>query len=425
MNEFTRQLTHLLDLRVDTNYVGTDDFIRQNVNFKSANAWTLVFAIFIASVGLNVNSTAVIIGAMLISPLMGPIVGAGYALGINDFSLLKNSARNLLYAVLISLITSTVYFLVSPFSEVQTEILARTSPNFYDVVIAFFGGAAGIVAISRTERSNAIPGVAIATALMPPLCTAGFGIATLEWKFLVGALYLFVINSVFICLSTFIFVRYLRFKKVNYSNSAEQRKINRWIIGIAVSVVLPSLVTAWLLLAQSAFRLKANRFVEREINFKGTFLVDKKFNFDLQKSSIRLTFIGAKLKPNVLNDIEFKKRLYGLDQVKIQIDQVAIDEQVDLQMKQLGQKELPYKQRIADLEQKLKSMQDADSLVTNLTDEIRTFSEQVLRLQIEGNLALVTWKKTPKNTDKKTVEDFILVRTGRKELGFEHSVFLK
>ncbi len=163
-----QSLRRLLNLRADMDEDATVATIRENVNFHSANAWTLVFAIFVASIGLNTNSAAVIIGAMLISPLMGPIVGAGLAMGINDFSLLKRSGQNLLYAVVISILTSTCYFLVSPLSEVQSELLARTQPTFYDVLIAIFGGAAGIVAVSRKEKGNAIPGVAIATALMPP-----------------------------------------------------------------------------------------------------------------------------------------------------------------------------------------------------------------------------------------------------------------
>ncbi|MBL7687114.1 MAG: TIGR00341 family protein, partial [Bdellovibrionaceae bacterium] len=198
------QIKALLNIKSGFDERGATTAIRDNVNLTSANAWSLIFAIFIASIGLNVNSVAVIIGAMLISPLMGPIVGAGLALGVNDFSLLRRSILNLAYAVGISVVTSTLYFLISPLSEIQSELLARTRPTFYDVLVAILGGAAGIVATSSKERGNAIPGVAIATALMPPLCTAGFGIAKGEIGYLVGALYLFVINSIFICISTYV-----------------------------------------------------------------------------------------------------------------------------------------------------------------------------------------------------------------------------
>lgn len=166
-----------------------------NISFRGANAWILACAIVVASVGLNVNSTAVIIGAMLISPLMGPIVGAGFALGTFDFPLLKKSLKNLLIATLISLVVSFIYFLLSPFKEAQSELLARTSPNIYDVMIAIFGGLVGVIAITRVDKGNPIPGVAIATALMPPLCTAGYGLAIGNFSFFAGALFLYLYNK--------------------------------------------------------------------------------------------------------------------------------------------------------------------------------------------------------------------------------------
>ena len=179
------------------------DNICRGVDFRGTNLWVLIFATFVASLGLNVNSTAVIIGAMLISPLMGPIMGMGLSVGINDFDLLKRSVRNFGFMVLVSILTSTLYFVVSPLSGAQSELLARTVPTTYDVLIAFFGGLAGIVAQSRRDRtSTVIPGVAIATALMPPLCTAGYGLATLQLNYFLGAFYLFFINTVFIALAT-------------------------------------------------------------------------------------------------------------------------------------------------------------------------------------------------------------------------------
>lgn len=415
MRKLILHLPRLLDLRGDTDYNRTDESIRQNISFKSANAWTLVFAIFIASVGLNVNSTAVIIGAMLISPLMGPIVGAGYALGINDFSLLKNSGKNLMYAVLISLITSTVYFLISPFTEVQNELLARTSPNFYDVVIAFFGGAAGIVAMSRSEKSNAIPGVAIATALMPPLCTAGFGIATWEWRFLLGAFYLFIINSVFICLSTYIFVKYLKFPKVSYSKVEEQKKINRWIIGTATAVVIPSFFTAWMLLSQSTFRNRADKFVQAEISFKGTFLAEKKFLFDLEKSRIQLTLIGEKLKSDVLEDLQSKLHLYGLSEVSLEINQVSAGVLMEAQLRK---KKLP-----SSLEIELNALREEKIATQSMLQEAKVFVPELSSLHVEKEIIEIEWKKKPKPSERKALEDFLRLRIKR-EVTFSHAVLI-
>ena len=199
------------------------DNICRGVDFRGTNLWVLIFATFVASLGLNVNSTAVIIGAMLISPLMGPIMGMGLSVGINDFDLLKRSVRNFGLMVLVSILTSTLYFVVSPLSGAQSELLARTVPTTYDVLIAFFGGLAGIVAQSRRDRtSTVIPGVAIATALMPPLCTAGYGLATLQLNYFLGAFYLFFINTVFIAIATFVVVRFLKYRK-SFSTRAARR----------------------------------------------------------------------------------------------------------------------------------------------------------------------------------------------------------
>jgi uncharacterized hydrophobic protein (TIGR00271 family) len=207
------------------------DNVVSNTSFRGANLWILACAIVVASVGLNVNSTAVIIGAMLISPLMGPIVGAGFALGIYDFALLKKSAKNLLIATVVSLTVSTIYFSISPFKEAQSELLARTSPNIYDVLIAFFGGLVGVIAITRAEKGNPIPGVAIATALMPPLCTAGYGLAMGNYLYFLGALYLYIINCFFICIATYVMVKYLKYPLTTHVNQKKQQQI-RAIISI-------------------------------------------------------------------------------------------------------------------------------------------------------------------------------------------------
>ena len=219
LNRFTRILKVLWRkvkeytyIKEDTDYEATVDFISKSVVFRGFNVWILFFAIIVASVGLNVNSTAVIIGAMLISPLMGPINGVGLAIGTFDEPLLRKSLKNLIFMVFISIVASKLYFLLSPISNARSALLARTQPTIFDVFIAFFGGLAGIVATSRKSQSiTVISGVAIATALMPPLCTAGYGIATGQIWYFLGASYLFFINSFFIALATFITVRLLGF----------------------------------------------------------------------------------------------------------------------------------------------------------------------------------------------------------------------
>jgi len=192
--------------------------IKKNVEFKGTNLWILIFAIIIASVGLNMNSAAIIIGAMLISPLMGPIIGIGLGAGINDFELIKKSLRNLALASSISILTSAIYFWITPLGEASSELLSRTKPTIWDVLIALAGGLAGVIATSRKEKTNAIPGVAIATALMPPLCTSGYGLATGNWAYFLGALYLYFSNCVIISLSTLFIVRLLKYPTAEYIN---------------------------------------------------------------------------------------------------------------------------------------------------------------------------------------------------------------
>ena len=247
----------------DVDTAAAAERIKGGIWFKGPNAWILAFAIVLASVGLNVNSTAVIIGAMLVSPLMGPIIGTGLALGTNDLDLLKSAAKNLLVMVLISLAASTLFFILSPLSLVNpTELEARTSPTIYDVMIALFGGLAGILENSRKERGTVLSGVAIATALMPPLCTAGYGLAHLNMHFFFGALYLFIINSVFIALATYLMVKYLRFRTVAGIDETTAKKRNNLITAVLVVVLIPSIWSAFNLIRENNFEKSVRAFVE-------------------------------------------------------------------------------------------------------------------------------------------------------------------
>lgn len=286
----------LFELRIDTDEAGTVESINKNIEFRGGNLWALGFAILIASIGLNVNSTAVIIGAMLISPLMGPIVGAGFAIGTNDLDLLKKSARNLLVAVILSLIVSSVYFMISPLKIMQSELLARTTPTIYDVLIALFGGATGIVAGSRKDKSNAIPGVAIATALMPPLCTAGFGIATGDLSTFLGAAYLFTINSVLICLATFLFVRNLKFKQKEFLDQARARKVTRVITIVTILTIVPSIWVAYNVVREGLFKARVAEFIQTEIEVLPESEVLKyEAKFQGDSSVIDIVLVGKKL----------------------------------------------------------------------------------------------------------------------------------
>lgn len=266
--------------------------IIDGVSFRGPNIIILILAIFVASLGLNTNSAAVIIGAMLISPLMGPIIGIGLGAGIYDFALIKRSARNLAATALFSVIASTLFFLISPVSEGRSELLARTSPTIYDVLIAFVGGTAGIVAIACKQKGNVIPGVAIATALMPPLCTAGYGLATLQMHFFTGALYLFLINSIFIALSTLIGVKLFRFTHYTFVDEERRKRIKRWITTIVIATILPSIYLTVLMLRESYFVNDANNFIEEQFNFPNTQVFNKNAYIQKWKKYITVTLIG-------------------------------------------------------------------------------------------------------------------------------------
>ena len=299
--------------------------VKSSISFRGANAWILACAIVIASVGLNVNSTAVIIGAMLISPLMGPILGAGFALGTFDFPLLKKSMKNLLIATGISLFVSFLYFLLSPFKEAQSELLARTSPNIYDVLIAFFGGLVGVIAVTRVDKGNPIPGVAIATALMPPLCTAGYGLAIGNWNYFAGALYLYVINCVFICLSTFVIVKYLRYPKVHFVNALREKRISQSITLLTIVLIAPSLYFAYNLYQERKYMNQVELFLQNEFKRKGYTIIYQNARFNAQPKQIELAFLDKKFDNNELADLDATLMDYGLGETHLHIRQDSID----------------------------------------------------------------------------------------------------
>lgn len=293
--------------------------IDNGVVFRGTNLWILIFAIFVASLGLNVNSTAVIIGAMLISPLMGPIMGIGLGMGINDIALLRKAIYNFSVATVVALITSTVFFLISPLSDAHSEILARTSPNIYDVLIALFGGLAGILATSSKQKGNVIPGVAIATALMPPLCTAGYGLATLQFSFFLGAFYLFIINTVFIALATFVMVRLLHFPEKELHDDKLTKRAHRIVWGIVLLTLLPSLYFGYDMIQQDRFNKNVSRFIQYEAHFPNDYLLSKKT--DAKTKSILLVFGGKEITLEEKQNLAGKLKRYGLGDATLEIKQ--------------------------------------------------------------------------------------------------------
>lgn len=316
----------LSDDKADDSVV--DGRIRADVDMRGTNLWVLIFAIFVASIGLNVNSTAVIIGAMLISPLMGPIMGIGYGAGINDFTLIRRAFSSLAFATIVSLGTSTLYFLISPLDTAQSELLARTTPTLWDVLIAFFGGLAGIVALTRKEKSNVIPGVAIATALMPPLCTAGFGLANGNWEFFFGAFYLYTINFVFIALSSFIIVRVFNIAAKKYVDPTLALKAQRTIIVIVFLTLIPSSYLAYKLVGQEIFKSKANDFITKEFSFKNTNVA--KIKIDPSSREIKLFLIGEHIPQKELDTIYSRLNSTNLSNATLKIYQNGESEKVNV-----------------------------------------------------------------------------------------------
>ncbi len=347
--------------------------IHRDVNFKGTNLWTLIFAILIASIGLNVNSTAVVIGAMLISPLMGPLMGIGLAVGTNDFELLQRGMKNLAIAAFISILTSAFYFSITPLHDVNSELLARTNPSLWDVFIAFFGGFAGIVAGTRATKSNIIPGVAIATALMPPLCTAGYGLATGQWFYLLGALYLFFINSLFICLATFLIVKHLRFHKKEFQTKTIERRVLRYIWISVTITVLPSVYLAYRIVQRSIFENNAKTYVQKEFSFPLTQVVSRNFKMDGGNKSIELLVVGQELSDDTIDSLGSRLNLYNLDSANLVVRQgLNARQEIDLaQIKAsilqdvikvekrkdtLAPKKLKIDLQIPDLRKELKSL---------------------------------------------------------------------
>lgn len=371
MANFFTKLFNLQDGEQDKQT--TLDNVKNNISFKGSNLWILVCAIFVASVGLNVNSTAVIIGAMLISPLMGPIIGSGFALGIYDFTLLKKSLFNLLIATITGLLVSAIYFYISPFKEVQSELLARTSPNIYDILIAFFGGLVGVIAITRVEKGNPIPGVAIATALMPPLCTAGYGLATGNWRYTFGALFLYCINCVFICISTFGIVKYLKYPAKKDVDIKHQKQVKYGVTIIILLMLLPSAYFAFSLYEQQQFKQLADNFIEKEFIDNGNTLVYKKTKFTPASKTIELAFLKKTFTAKETDTLNQKLSDYGLRNTKLIIKQNSSDNLQKLKndiLNEVNKKDIVVEEKdkhIAELEQEIaKNKYDNKQLLSEI-----------------------------------------------------------
>lgn len=331
---FSKVKDYLSDIVSLNNHIDTDkasQYIRSNIDIKGPNAYILAFAIVVASVGLNINSIPVIIGAMLISPLMGPIFGIGYGLGTNDTSFLKTAFKNLVIMVVISIVASGLFFLISPLElENPTELLARTNPTIYDVLIALFGGFAGIVEISRRDKGTVISGVAIATALMPPLCTAGFGLASGNLKYFVGAMYLFFINSIFIAIATFLTVKYLKFPMATFTDPAKKKRVSRWVAALTIIIVIPSVYSAIIMIRENNFNQTAKEFIAKNKELTNSYIYDYATYTHSKPPKLELYIAGEALSQQDLNALYRSAHEFDLTDDQLIISQRAATDQKDM-----------------------------------------------------------------------------------------------
>ena len=330
IQNLTTLIRETLNLNDHIDTAAAEKSIRNNIEFKGPNAWILAVAVIIASVGLNVNSIPVVIGAMLISPLMGPIFGLGLGLGVSDIQLMKSSGKNLLVMVSISLVVAFLYFLITPLSlSNPTELLARTSPTFYDVLIALFGGFAGILEQCRKDKGTVFSGVAIATALMPPLCTAGYGLACGEFSYFLGALYLFVINCIFIMLATYVGVKYFKFRSTEFQDEAIGKRTKRLTSTLIIICIIPSIWSAFRLIQQNNFEVDATSFVEHRSSYGKSILYDYRIDHK-ENTTLTLFFTGETLSERDKDELYSVAADYGIEKKYIQIRDYSIEEKSDM-----------------------------------------------------------------------------------------------
>lgn len=363
--------------------------ISKGVDFKGTNLWVLIFASFVASLGLNVNSTAVIIGAMLISPLMGPIMGMGLAVGINDFELLKRSAKNFGFMILVAVLAATLYFLISPISTAQSELLARTRPTTYDVMIAFFGGLAGIVAQTRKDRtSTVIPGVAIATALMPPLCTAGFGLATGKLDFFFGAGYLFLINTVFIAFATIVVVRFLQYEKKTFLDKQKEKRVKHYMAIVVIATIVPSIIIGFSLVKETIFLNNADRFVENVVKFDKAEIINYTPKYDRKGCNIELVLVGEAVSNDAIDNVRAQLPVYGLINTTLTFRQPTVSEKLDLTTIQQNMEQIlnEKNRRILELEQEVFQYTTDTIPAYDIAREMGALSDRINHVSVSKNI---------------------------------------
>lgn len=403
-SEFTKRAKRFIRERLSltdyTDVQAASANIRSNIPFRGPNIYILFVAIVIASVGLNVNSIPVIIGAMLISPLMSPIIGFGMGLGTNDTDLLLQSLKNLGIMFAISLLASTLYFMVTPLeTDNPTELLARTNPSVYDVLIAFFGGIAGILELSRKEKGTVLSGVAIATALMPPLCTVGYGIASLNWQYAGGALYLFFINCIFIALATFLAVKYLHFPVVEERDGTSRRRIISY--GLLILVVLvPSFFSAYSIVRENRFTTEARRFVKENQAVGGTYIYDYSTDMSVKPYTLTLRLAGEALSTEARAQLYANAEKHGISHA-----QILFADDATIEVRRLNEREI-MRDWLASTEAQLRQRDDS---IRALRQQLDAYEALVLPTEQISNELRAQWSSIDRITLARADSTVLLV----------------
>lgn len=361
-------LSDMFNINLDkASYSEIEKNVYNSTVLKGSNMCILILAILIASIGLNMNSTAVVIGAMLISPLMGQIIGIAYGFATNDFRFSRKRMLDLLFEVIICIITSTIYFSISPISSTSHELLARTNPTIWDVLIAFCGGLAGMIGSTRKEKmTTVIPGVAIATALMPPLCTAGYGLATLQFKYFLGALYLFFINSFFICLGSIFILLFIKLPKKEILNKKDSKRVKRNFVIITTIMLIPSIFLAYQIVHESIINNNFESYINSEFTYANTQVV--KSDIDLEKKEIKVAVIGSNLTDDELSSLKSKLSNYGLNSFTLDITQTVIPSGIT-------------EDEVSNLINAELTSSNSSSIVSQNSKQIETLNSEILKLK--------------------------------------------
>jgi uncharacterized hydrophobic protein (TIGR00271 family) len=410
------------------------EYIRNGIEYKGARLWILLISIVIASVGLNVNAIYVIIGAMLISPMMGPLMGIGLSVGMSDFGLLKRSLKSYLTTTLFSLVTATLYFIISPVSVVPSDFIFQTTPTFYNVVIAFAGGLAGFIALSTTKKGTVLVGVSIVTALIPPLCAAGYGLSSHNFIIFLGALYLYFIDSLFICVATFIGTRWFKFPKKEYVSHKQEKRVRRYMYAMALISLCPVVYMSIGIINNAIFNTYANRFVSEQFNYKGSSVVyNKCLNNPDGEKIIQVVLAGKELPSSTIEQIRTKLPEYKLDDVELEVLQGIKGGDINpshihsmmMYPREKGLTKYTSPSKNAEQSVELNKFIENQSLSQQLLPEVKLLFPNVLSIKIGSlyqqedsskgmdtlKMAVVHFEKKVSDKDKTKLNAWLKVRT--------------